>query len=300
MNELLIPAKITKVTTVDPGEIRVIELTLPKQFTVDHVTYSVQDSMRPGTAFLTKPFGARTKKTRRRMYTRSNCSSNAELRLETIINYTHEEKADTSLWWQTDEVLAWQQNGTPIGVRVDWNDDRSRLTVYENSHICLPTNLRLEPDGEWEGMRFLGMAFSTGITPFLSHLRYMQESGFGRTHTSSGSHYTLVASARYPRQLLNHDELLELERQFPENFRYHPVLTREWPDDWVYTKGRIIQTVRTDAPSSRIVLSPLLKVIRDIDRCHVRMCGNREARDQLQQGIAQLGLTPLSFRAEVW
>ena len=300
MNELFIPATITKVTTVDPGEIRVIEITLPKQYTVDQMTYSVLDTMRPGTAFLTKPFGARTNKTRRRMYTRSNCSSNAELRLETIINYTHEEKADTSLWWQSDEVLVWKQSGHPIEVRVNRQEDRSQLTVYENSHVCHPTNLLLEPDGEWEHMRFLGVAFSTGITPFLSHLRYMQEREFGRSQSSSGAHYTLIASARYPRQLLTHEELLELEAQFPENFRYHPVLTREWPDNWAYTKGRIVQTVPGDARPANIDLTPLLTVIPDIDRCHVRMCGNREARDHLQQGMGHIGLTPLSFRAEVW
>ncbi|UCE64409.1 MAG: hypothetical protein JSU59_04510, partial [Nitrospirota bacterium] len=73
--EIFIPATITKVITLDPGEIRTIQLTLPKEFELDHVRYPVRDRMRPGTAFLTKSFGARTQKLRRRMYTRSNSSA---------------------------------------------------------------------------------------------------------------------------------------------------------------------------------------------------------------------------------
>ena len=183
--ELFIPAPITKVITLDPGEIRTIQLTLPKEFELNHVRYPVRDKMRPGTAFLTKAFGARTQKLRRRMYTRSNSSASAELQLETVINYTHAAKADTSLWWQSDEVMARQQRGEPIEVRVDWNEVDSTFEIYENSQACKSTNLRLEPDGEWEGMKFVGIAFATGITPFLSYLRYMQERQFGRHHDAS-------------------------------------------------------------------------------------------------------------------
>ena len=299
MKELFIPSKITKVTTLDPGEIRVVELTLPEQIEIDHVTYPVQDTMRPGTAFLAKPFGARTQKIRRRMYTRSNWSSSAERRLETVINYTHQEKADTSRWWQTDDALTYQQNSVPIEVRVNWNEDHTELVVYENSPVCLPTNLRLEPDGDWVEMRFLGIAFSTGITPFLSHLRYMRDHRFGHTDHRPGAHYTLIASARIAKQLIGHEELLELERQFPQNFRYHPVLTREWPSDWSYTRGRIIRADQ-NKNSGQVDLAPLCGVVPDIHHYHVRMCGNRGARDELQHGFAQRGLTPLSFRAEVW
>ena len=152
------------------------------------------------------------------MYTRSNTSSSAELQLETVINYTHLAKADTSLWWQSEEIITRQHKGEPIEVRVVWNEDRSIFEVYENSSLCEPSNLRLEPDGEWKQMRFVGVAFATGITPFLSHLKYMRERQFGRSHDSGGAHFTLIASARVERQLIEHEELLELEHQFPENF----------------------------------------------------------------------------------
>ena len=299
-NELFIPAKISKVLTLDPGEIRMVQLTLPKQFKWDHQTYPVRDNMRPGTAFFTKPFGTRTQKTRRRMYTRSNTSSSAEFQLETVINYTHLAKADTSLWWQSEELIARQQRGEPIEVRVVWNADQSLFDVYENSPLCEPSNLRLEPDEEWEQMRFVGVAFATGITPFLSHLKYMREHQFGRSQESGGAHFTLIASARVERQLIEHDELLELEEQFPENFQYHPVLTREWPPGWPYTKGRIIRARQNESHSPHVDLSPLLGVVPDIETCHLRMCGKTEARDQLQRGIVNHGVSPLSFRAEVW
>ena len=298
--ELFIPASITKVITLDPGEIRIIQLTLPKEFDWGHGCYPVRDRMRPGTAFLTKSFGARTQKLRRRMYTRSNSSSNAELQLETVINYTHTVKADTSLWWQSGDVLVRQEQGAPIEVRVDWNEVDSAFEIYENSHVCKAANLRLEPDGEWEGMKLVGIAFATGITPFLSYLRYMRERQFGRSHDAIGANFTLIASARTERQLIAHEELLELKKQFPLNFQYHPVLTRQWPPDWPHTKGRIIRANINETPHPNIDLSPLLDVVPDIDRCQLRMCGNQEARDQLKQGMAQLGISPLSFRAEVW
>ena len=213
---------------------------------------------------------------------------------------THAAKADTSLWWQSDDVMARQQHGEPIEVRVDWNEVDSTFEIYENSQACKSTNLRLEPDGEWEAMKFVGIAFATGITPFLSYLRYMRERQFGRHHDAVGAHFTLIASARTEKQLIGYEELLEIQKRFPLNFQYHPVLTRQWPPDWPYTKGRIIRVIMDEVSSPRIDLSPLRDVVPEIDRCHLRMCGNQEARDQLIQGIAQLGISPLSFRAEVW
>ena len=298
--ELFIPTNITRVDTLDPGELRKVQLTLPEEISVNGGTYPLRDQMRPGTAFLTKPFGQRTQKIRRRMYTRSNTSQNAEFCLETVINYTHLDKSDTSIWWQSEDVLSRPQEGDSIDVRVDWNEEHSTFDVYENTQVCQPNNLRLEPDSEWEGMKFVGVAFATGITPFLSYLKYMETHQFGRSESNVGTHFTLIASARIQNQLIEHHELLKLEQEFPENFRYHPVLTREWPEDWPYTKGRIIRSKEIDAQSSEIDLSPMLTVVSNLDHSHLRMCGNRQARDQLQHGLDQQGLLPISFRAEVW
>ena len=300
MSELVVPAHISKVTTLDPGEIRIIELSLPKQLEIEHVVYPVLDVMRPGTAFLAKPWGERTDKWRRRMYTRSNSALESPHKLETIINFTHTDKSDTSVWWQTEEVVAWQQSGKPLDVRVEWNSDHSAFMVYENSRKCHATNLYLEPDGEWEHMKFLALAFSTGITPFLSYLRYMRHYEFGQSRTHPGVVFQLIVSVRHPRQLMAHEELLTLEHQFPNNFRYHPVLTRSWPSDWPFTTGRVIRNRETSETGDRTDISPLVALVPDIDQYHVRFCGNKIGRDQLLQSFQQNGIQPRSVRAEVW
>ncbi len=300
MAELIVPAYITKVQTIDPGEIRVIELTLPAEWEIDNVRVPVEDTMRPGNAFLTKPWGARTEKWRRRMYTRSNASIDSPHVLETIINFTDTEKSDTSLWWQGDEVLAWQKRGQALDIRVQWNAEQTALQIYENSRQCYPTNLHLEPDGEWEQMRFLAVALSTGITPFLSYLRYMKHGRFGRTANHPGTDIKLIVSVAHERQLMAHEELLLLEREFPQNFSYHPVLTRSWPTDWSFTTGRIIRGDESAKEGEGIDLSPLLTACPDLEQRHVRFCGNKMARNQLQEGLQRSGMHPLSLRAEVW
>ena len=298
--ELFVPAVLADVRTIDPGEICGVTLVLPPEYEVDGKTLPIQDGMRPGNAFLAKPLGVRTGKFRRRMYTRSNAALKSGRVLETIINDTHSEKSDTSPWWQSEQVEALHREGGAIDVRVTVNPERTALVVYENSAQCKPTNLRLEPEGEWEGMRFLGIALSTGITPFLAHLRHMEAFGFGRKGTSSGCRFTLIVSVRNPRQLLEHEELLALQRTFPENFTYYPVLTREWPENWPYGRGRIVRAKEGSAPQTAIDLAPLLSVVPDIEDRHVRLCGNRTARNQVLQGLQEGQHPVLSFRSEVW
>ncbi len=297
---VLVPAVIEKVATIDPGEVRAVSLRLPDRVEIEGRTYSLSDGMRPGNAFLAKPLGARTARPRRRMYTRSNCAEQAPLVLETIINHTHAPKADTSVWWQGDEVEALHKAGGTIDVSAVSHPDGTQLVVYENTAAVGPRNLRLEPDGEWESMPMACIALSTGITPFLAYVRYMSAHAFGRSDTAAGCHLVLIVSVRNPRQLMAHEELLEIQRAFPVHFRYHPVLTREWPDDWPHGKGRIIRSTDGDGPVGRVDLGGLLEVIPDLSARHLRFCGNLRARDELQQGLEQNNLVVRSFRAEVW
>lgn len=299
MNEIFVPAKITRLVTIEPQEIRTVELTVPEVWEIDGISYPVRDTMWPGTAFLARPMGYRTRKFRRRMYTRSNCSMISARVLQTIINYTHEEKADTSIWWQTPEVEDWMQRGLPLDVRLEWDETQTGLRIYENTKICKPSNLRLEPDGEWEHMRIVAIGFSTGITPFLSYLRYMAAKDFGKP-AGQGAHYTLIVSVRHPGQLMFHEELLEVERMFPDHFRYHPVLTRAWPPDWKYSTGRLFRVGATASGAPIVDLEPLQQVVRDLEGVHLRFCGNKEACNQLEMGLRQSKITPLSFRSEVW
>ena len=300
MGEIFVPATITDLTVVDPSEIRNVELTLPQEYEIGGTVYPIIDEMRPGTAFLAKPFGARTGRQRRRIYTRSNASIDAKGVLQTIINDTHVEKADTSVWWQSDDVKAFQSARETIPVLLNLSPDGTALVPYENCSTVEDSNLRLEPDDEWPTMRFLGIALSTGITPFLAHIRYMKVLNFGRNGVRPGVHYSLVVSVKNPRQLMAHKELQEMEADFSENFAYHPVLTREWPDDWAHGRGRIMKVTEQQNGEQRIDLNPLFEIVPDIQNEHVRICGNREACRQLKDGLKQYGLQPRSFRAEAW
>ena len=298
--ELFVPATITKIHTYEPGEVRKVELTLPETYEVNGRALPIRDRMHPGSAFLARPFGLRSGKNRRRMYTRSNGAIDSPRVLETIVNDTHGEKADTSPWWQTEAVEHAMVTGETIDVRVDVHEQATELVVYENCQTVQPNNLILEQDAEWPTMRILALAFSTGITPFLSHIRHMQKQGFGNTTTCPGVQFILVVSLRNARQLMEHEELRELASTFPEHVEYHPVLTREWPEDWKETKGRIIVAEAGDGPEARVKLDPLLALVPNVEQCHIRLCGNAGARDQLIRGLRQMGINPLSVRSEVW
>ncbi len=295
MAVIFIPAEVSRLDNIDSKEIRVVEIQMPYAFEVDGRTYPIADEMRPGTAFLAEPFGARTQKLQKRLYTRSNCALTENRILQTIINDTHDPKADTSVWWQTDEVSV----GDTINVRVEFNGDGTTLIVYEHRIKDDNKSLKLESDDWWLDKKFLGIGFSTGVTPLFAHVRYLAALNFGRTRKHPGAHYVLIVSVKNPRQLMSHEEWLELEKKYPENFRYHPVLTREWPEDWPYTRGRIVKAEKGADGQEKINMNPLFGVVTDIEERHIRMCGNETAELQLRTGFEQTR-NPASFKAEVW
>jgi hypothetical protein len=298
--EYVVPARIHQLRTIDPGEIRLVQLVLPEQVEIEGKSYAIRDAMRPGTAFLAKPWGTRTNKSRRRMYTRSNTAFNEPRLLETIINHTHDERADTSVWWQSKTADEWFEKGQTVDVRLQLDQEQSLAMVYENTTACKSTNLRLEDDGQWEGMRMVCIAFGTGITPFLSYLRYMTAHDFGKGRSRHGVHITLVASVRHVGQLMLHEELVSLEQRFPQHFRYHPVLTRVWPDGWGHLKGRILRVEHAESGRERIDISPLQTVVTDLGQSHFRICGSVTACRQLTLGLEHCEISPLTVRTESW
>jgi hypothetical protein len=273
------PATITKLRRLDPGNLLVIQLTLPAYLTINGKEHPVQDGMRPGSGFWIEPL--------QQLYFRSNCSIITQRHLETIIADTHD-KSDTWSWWRTERV----KEGDTVGVQIE-GDSRGHVFRIQESKA-----LALEPDSWWSEHDFAAIAFSTGIAPFLAHVRYMALFEFGRAFNrfNRGAHYVLIVSAKDPHGLICHEELLALEDRFPENFRYHPALTREWADDWPYTRNRVI---RIEKESGRIDLSPLVDAVPDIERRHVRVCGGSEATSQLLKGLQEDNISPLSIRTEV-
>ncbi|MDH5698611.1 MAG: hypothetical protein OEZ41_01455 [Nitrospirota bacterium] len=298
--EHVVAARIHQLGTIDPGEIRLVQLALPEQVEIAGKSYAIRDTMRPGTAFLAKPWGGRTGKYRRRMYTRSNAAFNEPRLLETFINHTHQEKADTSGWWQSEMANDWFEKGKTVEVRLHLDEEEGVALVYENTKVCSPANLRLEDDGIWEGMRMVCVAFGTGITPFLAYARYLKAHNFGRKEARAGAHMTLVASVRHEGQLMLHEELVSLEKQFPQHFRYQPVLTRSWPTAWGYLKGRILRVAHSVSGSDQVDITPFQAIVPDIVQSHLRVCGSVTACRQLTLGLEQGGLVPLTLRAESW
>lgn len=298
--EYVVSARIAKLEVIDPGEIRRVQLVLPQDVDIVGRRFPLLDTMRPGTAFLAKPWGSRTEKFRRRMYTRSNSSSSEPGILETFINHTHRTNADTSIWWQSEVVDDWNKVGKRIDVRVTVDESEGVVTVYENTAMCKESNLRLEPDGEWEGRRLACIAFGTGITPFLSYVRYMAHGEWENNVGAGHGHMTLIASVRHEGQLMLHQELLKLAQQFPQYFRYIPVLTRSWPNDWPSLKGRIIRAHVLASGAEQIDIAPLRKLIQDFSQTDLRICGSVEACRQLMQGLKEQNVCPVTVRRESW
>ncbi len=298
--EVVAPAKIHQLETIDVGEIRRVQLALPEQVTVDGTSYRVVDSMRPGTAFMTKPWGSRTQKIKRRMYTRSNIASTEPGILETVINDTHGDRSDTSTWWQSDDAYRWYTQGKTLDVRVTIDFKEGLAYPFENAALIKPNNLRLEEDGIWETLPLCLIAFGTGITPFLSYIRYMVSCVQRKRDRGSPAPVTLIASARHDTQLILHQELMAMAEQCSDWFHYFPVLTRTWPKDWHHTTGRVIREERLDDGKSRIDVSPLLSLVPDISERHLRICGNSQACRHITVGLTDQECHPLSIRSESW
>ena len=298
--EYVASARIAQLQVIDPGEIRRVQLALPDYVEIGGRRYPIHDAMRPGTAFLAKPWGMRTDKFRRRMYTRSNSSCNEPGLLETFINHTHRPQADTSVWWQSEVADHWHETGEGIDVRLTVDEVQGFATVYENTSVCKETNLRLEANGDWETRRLVCVAFGTGITPFLSYIRYMAYQEWAQGGGESGGHMTLIASVRHEGQLMLHQELLKMAQQFPQYFRYVPVLTRSWPSNWASPKGRIIRANVLPSGKEQIDLTPLLELVPDFSQVDLRICGSISACRQLLQGLSERNICPMSVRRESW
>ncbi len=298
--ESVVSARIVRLQVIDPGEIRLVQLALPDSVEVDGTRYALQDTMRPGTAFLAKPWGMRTDKYRRRMYTRSNSSCNQPGILETCINHTHRSQADTSIWWQSEVADSWYETTKAIDVRLTIDKSRGLASVYENTTVCKATNLRLECDGDWEGRQFACVAFGTGITPFLSYVRYMAHHAWSQGGRKRLGHMTLIASVRHEGQLMLHQELLKMAKQYSEHFRYVPVLTRSWPSNWPSLRSRIMRANVLPSGEKQVDLSPLLEIVPNLSQADLRVCGSVAACQQLIQGLKEQNICPTSIRTESW
>lgn len=294
---LTVPAK-ARVFHLAKNELARVEIELPSTHEVEGVVYPIYDYMTPGSAFIAIPFGSRTRRWEKRAYTRSNCAELTPMGLETIVNYSKSKvkPANTSAWWQEDDLAE-----AMIEVRVEFDETHTHLKPFSLAHKEEAQSLLLEPIEMLCMMkRILAIGFYTGATPFLAYTRYMAAYHFGHAlKNQQDFRFIFIVCVQNESQLMYHDELRKIQMKFPYNFTYWPVLTRTWPKDWRYGRGRLLDPDR-DNVRFRVDMMPLLTTIRGIEHFHLRICGGCEPRDRIQLGLEQHGIRPLSVRSECW
>ncbi len=50
----------------------------------------------------------------------------------------------------------------------------------------------------------------------------------------------------------------------------------------------------------KVSIEPLLEIVPDLKDWHLRFCGGKVGRGQLENGMKEVAILPLSFRSEVW
>lgn len=295
---LTVPAK-ARVFHLAKNELVRIDIELPSMHEVEGIPYPIYDYMTPGAAFIATPFGSRTKRWEKRAYTRSNCAELTPMRLETIVNYSKskEKPANTSAWWQEDDLAE-----TTLEVRVEFDETHTHLKPFSLAHKEEAQSLLLEPIEMLCVMkRICAIGFYTGATPFLAYTRYMAAYHFGHALLTGQDdfRFIFIVCVQKESHLMYHNELEKIQKKFPYNFTYWPVLTRTWSKDWRYGRGRLLDPDREHI-RSRVDIIPLLATVRGIENLHLRVCGGCEPRDRILLGLEQYGIKPLSFRSECW
>ena len=133
-----------------------------------------------------------------------------------------------------------------------------------------------------------------------SHSRLLQSCHNLSTSRKNVEPFTLIVSARHFSQLICHDELMNIVKEFPGKFFYYPILTRTWPVGWEGTTGRLMTVSKDSSGNELIDLSRLFKYSPVLAQQHLRLCGNGPACRQIVTGLEQAGVTPLSIRSESW
>lgn len=252
-------AKIVEIIDFAPGEIRAVRIKLPDD---------VEVKARPGNAFWLKLTGKASGRPEIRAYSFSSVPRAPVI--ETVISKASE-NPNTS--WAFQEFSL----GLELEAKIEIKDNIKSLSINPRK------DLELEPDEWWQGKKFLFYGLGTGVTPHLSAVRYMAEQDMP-------ADVIYVSSSKLTRRLIFHEELENLQKSFPQNFRYMPFLTRENPEtlkEWKYFTGR--PTVES-----------LAKLIPDISERHLRICGAKGTRKNLEESAQKLGINFASIRYEEW
>jgi glycine betaine catabolism B len=123
------------------------------------------------------------------------------------------------------------------------------------------------------------IAGGVGITPLMSILRYLTAQQW------RGDIY-FVYSAKTPRDIIFRRELEDLQKRFP-NLRLHVTLTRASGTDWAGKHGRITAEL-------------LKKIVPDIARHPVYICGPASMMEPTIQLLRELGVPKEQIKSEAF
>ena len=273
--------------------IREIELALPEKAQVtpaillpkshEHLylkNLPVIQTHRPGNSFLAKPFGIATSRHENRLYTVSDCSN--PYKLATVIDRT-KNNPNTSDWWLSDRI----SNKTIVYCKAELNLDNQCFIVHEH-RTKEDASVELYPDGEWEKLRVVAVGLSTGMTPFLAHIKYFEQRKFGQTEEICGIEYTFIMSVQHPEELVWYNWLRAIAKNHALNFTFHPMLTQSWPEKWPENQRK------------RITASRIAALVPDLHECELWYCGGSAGMEGLKKGLADEHLSVRRFRAETF
>jgi ferredoxin-NADP reductase len=136
-----------------------------------------------------------------------------------------------------------------------------------NGHFVLPSDLNAP---------LYLICTGTGIAPFRSMIKYLQNQNLCNFPVS------LIMGTRQKKDLLYHDELLELMHVQP-NFKYIPVLSREqWQGESGYVH-QVYQALATQQPNAQFML-----------------CGWRAMIDEARSNLEQMGFAKNQIHFELY
>lgn len=287
-----IPTMISRIQ--DYGQrIREIELKLPDGWIVTSEFVLPQEceylygnclpvlqKHRPGNSFLAWPFGNASKKNENRLYTVSDCSY-AD-RLATVIDRT-KNNPNTSDWWLSEKVST--KTAVFCKARLDLEN---KCFVMHEHRTKGDMSVELYPNGEWEKLRVVAVGLSTGMTPFLAHVKYFEGRAFGQNDETCGIEYTFIMSVQHPEELVWYNWLRAIAKTHWANFIFHPILTQSWPEHWPEEQRR------------RITVPRLLELVPDLSEHELWYCGGTAGKEGLERGLAEVHVSVKKFRAETF
>lgn len=149
--------------------------------------------------------------------------------------------------------------------------------VKEGSEVILrgPQGVFTLPDEIDDELFFI--CTGTGIAPFRSMLTHMKQTG--RSHHQN---MYLISGTRYQKDLLYHDELMQLQREVPR-LHYIPTLSRE---QWEGRKGYVHAIYE--------------ELLAGKQPAHFFLCGWKEMINEAKQRIQTLGYDRKNIHQELY